>query len=185
MVEFTRLLWLIAAEIAVIALLVLCDATLPGLLGRTRRTLATLPGRSFAVGLVNCAFFGVLSAALLAPGGGIALIGGTLATLTLAAVALGRAAAARLLGERMRPATADPLRQMLAGAGTLTLAASTPLVGWFVVLPLAALLGFGALLIAVVQRRAAPATAPPVPPPPPFPWEPHPPAAPGDAQGWR
>lgn len=186
MSEFTRLLWLIAAEIAIIALLVLCDAMLPGLLGRTRRTIAALPGRSFLVGLVNSAFFGVLSAALLAPGGGIALIGGTLATLILAAIALGLAATARIIGERLRPGSGDPLRQFLAGAGTLALASSAPLVGWFVILPLAALIGFGALLIAVVQRRAAPSAAPAAPHPPPLPWETGPPAPPGgEAQGWH
>jgi hypothetical protein len=184
MAEFTRLLWLVACEIAVVALLVLCNAMLPGLLGRTRQTIIAMPGRSFLVGLLNGAFFGVLSAALLAPGGGIALIGGTLAALLLAFVAAGLAAAARIVGERLRPNATDPLRQFLAGAGTLSLASSVPLVGWFVVLPCAALIGFGALLIAIVQRRAAPdphvATSPP-----PLPWEANPQATHGDAQGWR
>lgn len=187
MQEFMRLLWLIAFEIGVVALLLLCDVMLPGIVARTRRTLATMPGRSFLVGLVNSAFFGVICAALLAPGGGIALIGGTLATLLLALVTVGLAAAARIVGERLRPGATDPLRQFVLGAGVLVVASAVPLVGWFVVLPFAGMAGFGALLIALVQRRAAPAAPPPATvPPPPLPWESGPPTAHGgDAQGWR
>ncbi len=193
MQEFMRLLWLIAFEIGVVALLLLCDAMLPGLLARTRRTLAAMPGRSFLVGLVNSAFFGVLCAALLAPGGGIAPVGLTLTTLLLALVAVGLAAAARIVGERLRPGASDSLRQFVIGASVLVVASSVPLVGWFVVLPFAGLASFGALLIAIVQRRAAPAVPPPATmppfapaPPPPLPWESGPPTAQGgDAPGWK
>lgn len=176
MLELMRLVWLIAFMVGVVALLLLCDVMVPGLLGRTRRTLVAMPGRSFAVGLVNGAFFGVLSAALLAPGGGIALLGIILATLLLALVTLGLAGAARIVGERLRPAAADPVRQFVVGAGILVMAASVPLVGWFVVLPFAGLAGLGALLIAFFQRRGAAAMpqagAPPfAPQPPALPWE--------------
>lgn len=186
MTELMRFLWLIALEVALVALLALCDAMLPGALARTRRTLVAQPGWSFVVGLVNVTFFGVVAAALLAPGGVIALIGGTIATALLALIAIGLAAAARIVGERLRPEATDPLRQLLTGGAALVLAASVPLVGWFVVLPFAGLAGFGAFLIGLVQRRAAPAAppvAPPNPPPatgpPPLPWQQAPPQGPG------
>jgi hypothetical protein len=183
MQEFMRLLWLVVFGIGVVALLLLCDAMLPGLLARTRQTLVAMPWRSFLVGLVNGAFFGLLSAALLAPGGGIALIGGTFATILLALVAVGLAAAARIVGERLRPAAADPVRQFVLGAGVLTLASAVPLVGWFVVLPFAGLAGLGALLIAIVQRR--PAAAMPSATPAPPPWDSGAPLAQGgDARRW-
>ena len=166
--QLTRLLWLIAVEVAIVALLALCDTRLPGTLARTRRTLGALPGRSFLICLVNAAFFGVLGAALLAPGGVVALVGGTIVTLLLACLAVGLAAAARIVGERLRPDAPDPLRQFLVGALVLVLASSVPLVGWFVVFPIAGLTGFGALLIALVQRRGT-VDVPPTPPP--LPWE--------------
>lgn len=168
MEQVMRFLWLLASEAALVALLVLCDAMLPGTLARTRQTLGAMPGRSFLVGLVNAAFFGVLGAALLAPGGGIALIGIAIITLLIACIAVGLAAAARIVGVRLRPAASDPLRQLLVGATVLVLAASVPLVGWFVVLPFAGFSSFGALLITLVQRRTS-ADAPPTPPP--LPWE--------------
>ncbi|MFN8539310.1 MAG: hypothetical protein U0232_17765 [Thermomicrobiales bacterium] len=59
MLELMRLVWLVAFMVGIGALLLLCDVMVPGLLERTRRTLAAMPGRSFAVGLVNGAFFGV------------------------------------------------------------------------------------------------------------------------------
>ncbi len=163
-----RFLWLLVSEVAIIGLLVLCDAMLPGTLARTRQTLGAMPGRSFLVGLVNTAFFGVLGAALLAPGGAVALIGGTIITALLAFLAIGLAAAARIVGVRLRPTTPDPLRQLLVGAIVLVLASSVPLVGWFVVLPFAGLSSFGALLITLVQRRGGVDVQPTAPP---LPWE--------------
>ncbi len=73
-------------------------------------------------------------------------------------MAVGLAAIAQLLGERLRPHDPSAVRRLLVGAATLELAALVPLVGWFAVPALAGLLGYGALVIALVQRAEEPRT---------------------------
>jgi len=65
----------------------------------------------------------------------------------------------RLIDERLRPNDDSAVRQMLAGALTLELAALVPLVGWFAVPALAGLIGYGATVIALIRRRAPPIAA--------------------------
>ena len=142
------------------ALLVLGAVVCPRLVGRARQHAERTPIRSFLVGLINFAFFGLLASAAGARGGILGLIGLLLVAALFSGVALGLSAVAQLVGERLRPADPRPLPRLLAGALTLELAALTPLVGWVVVPLVAGLVGFGAVIIALLWRRApAPAGA--------------------------
>ncbi|MGN6561644.1 MAG: hypothetical protein ACTHMU_03195 [Thermomicrobiales bacterium] len=157
--------WVVLLVVVVGALLVLCDTLLPNLMLRARQNAATWPVRSFFVGLINIGFFGLLALALLAPRRpGLALLGVLLGSLVLALIGVGGTALARLLGDRLRPASHDPLRRLLAGAVALELALLTPVVGWFLLTPIVCCVGGGAVIIALVRRQ--PTVAPPAAPPP-------------------
>jgi hypothetical protein len=174
MPEFMRLLWLIAFEVAAVALIALCDAMLPGLTGRAREAVAAMPVRAFLVGLINLAFFGLVCAVLFSLKGIAGAIGLVLALAVLSLGTLGLTVAARLVAARLYPAAPGTLRSLLGATTILALASSVPFVGWFVVLPIALCTGTGATIIALVRRRAATvspvaATTPPAwswPPPP-------------------
>jgi hypothetical protein len=135
------------------ALLLLCDVAFPKLVGRARHNAERMPLRSLLVGLINLSFFGLLAVALLSGDEGARALGLLVGTVLLSFVALGLAAVARLVGERLRPDDPSMVRRLLAGAVTLELAALVPLVGWFAVTALAGLLGYGAVVIALVRRR--------------------------------
>ncbi|HET8632220.1 MAG TPA: hypothetical protein VFL91_32740 [Thermomicrobiales bacterium] len=154
---------LIGLWVGLAALVALCVALLPDVVARARRNAARMPVRSFFVGLLNVGFFGLLALAFLAskgPGqGGARVIGAALATLVLCGVAVGLAAVAAIVGDRLRPDDPSALRRALAGAVTLELATLVPLVGWFVLPALICCVGCGATIIALIWRRA-PDTAP-------------------------
>ena len=76
------------------------------------------------------------------------LVGGLLVTWGL----LGSAGLARHLGERLWP-KAEPWQQMKHGGLTLVCGALLPVVGWAVLLPLIAILGWGLQLRCLVRRR--------------------------------
>lgn len=141
-------------SIGLIALLALCQALFPTLLARTQANLTERPYRSLLVGLLNFAFFGLISALLLAGDDGAKLLGLIVASILLSFVVPGLAAVAQLLGARLRPEPSDPIRQTIAGALALVLAATVPLVGWFMLPALAGLAGYGAVIIALVRRRS-------------------------------
>jgi hypothetical protein len=140
-------------SVGMIALMLLSNAAFPGLVARARHTAERMPVRSFAVGLINFAFFGLLSVALLSGDQGAKVIGLIVGTVLLSFVTLGLAAITLLIGERLRPNDTSLLRQLLAGAITLDLAALVPLVGWFTVPTLAGLAGYGAIIIALIRRE--------------------------------
>src|SRR3954454_3611803 len=132
MPELTRLVWWIAFEVAVVALIALCDAMLPALTQRARETVAATPIRAFLVGLINLAFFGLICIVLFAAKGIAAVIGIVLAVAVLSLGTLGLTVVARLVAARLFPEMADSLRGLLGGTTVLVLASSVPLVGWFV-----------------------------------------------------
>lgn len=139
--------------IGLTALIMLNRAVFPALIERTRANVIYMPRRAFLVGLVNSGFFGLISVGLLSAGEGAALLGLIVAAILLAFISVGLSAIADLIGERLSIPSQLPLLRTLVGAITLQLAALTPLVGWMVVPFIAGLLGYGALIIALVQRR--------------------------------
>lgn len=155
------LLIVLSIVVGLSALLLVCDVVFTSIVGRARVTIERMPIRAFVVGLVNMLFFGLIAAALLSKGQTVRLLGVGVGTILLSFVALGLAAVARFVGERLRPNDPSPVRRLLAGALALELAASAPFVGWFVVPILAGVIGYGAIIIALLWRRPARAeTAP-------------------------
>lgn len=131
---------------------------------RARDTAERMPVRSALVGFINFAFFGILSIAVLSVGqwaethvstgsaGLIRLLGVLIILFLLTFIAFGITAVARWVGERLVP-NATATRQALSGIVALEVASTTPLIGWIFV-PLAViLLGYGAIIIALVWRR--------------------------------
>ncbi len=141
----------------------LWSALAPAWVGRCEERFRTAPGRTLAAGLVLGGLPFVASLALLnAPAAG-AKFAGLALLLSLVAVALaGAAGLARHLGRRLpSPADADrPWKAVIRGWAVLYLAALLPILGWFVLLPLALLSGVGAAVLSAVRPATAPAAAP-------------------------
>ncbi|MBI4674038.1 MAG: hypothetical protein HY741_20520 [Chloroflexi bacterium] len=155
---------LVILGIGTVGLTVLLDVVFARWVRRASASVAQMPIRSAVVGAINFVFFSVIAFVVFAiaqeldKGSSrelsvILRFWGALIILVLASfVALGIAASARWLGERIAPEK-NALRQSITGIVVLELACFAPLVGWIVV-PLAAMLvGYGAVIIALVWRR--------------------------------
>lgn len=149
------IMMLLISGIGLAALMALGTAFFPNLILHTRTNLERMPIRSFLVGLVNSAFFGLICAALLAARGLPALLGLLIGVTLLLAISLGLAAIAGMAAERLGLGHLPPLRRLLAGALILELAALTPFAGWIGVPLLAGMAGYGALIIAIVRRPSS------------------------------
>jgi hypothetical protein len=148
------LLIVIIVGAGMIALALVCYAVLPRFIERTRATAIAMPVRSFGVGLINIAFFGLIAAAFAAGGPGARLVA-LLVTIALSVpLTLGLAAVALAIGERLRPGDPRVLWRLALGVLALTLAALVPLVGWLLVPLVAGCTGVGATAIELVRRPA-------------------------------
>lgn len=148
------------------ALSLVLDVLFPSFVRRARTTAERMPIRSAIVGFINFAFFSILGIAILSiaqeadnggSGGGanlLRLIGGIEILGLLTFIAFGIAAIARWVGERMLP-DGSAVRQSLSGVLVLELAALAPFVGWILVPLSVILVGYGAVIIALVWRRNA------------------------------
>jgi hypothetical protein len=131
---------------------------------KTKRVINQMPGRSFGVGLVNFLFFGVILIVLFTITDGnanrvssvvriILLIPTlTLTALLTAVLSLGLAGMVNLLGERIFPEF-NTLKRSVGGSVVLSFACALPFVGWFLLLPYAGLIGFGAVILGFFQRE--------------------------------
>lgn len=158
------ILILLISGIGIAALTVVCDVMLARLVRRARANVSRMPVRALIVGVINFLFFGIIGFVLFAvaqeaENGGAGGVAGILRLLGVAEVlalaaflALGLTASARWVGEKIAP-EANALRQIISGIVVLELASLAPLVGWILV-PLAAfLLGYGAVIVALVRRK--------------------------------
>lgn len=145
----------------VTGLALLLDVLFSKLVRRARHTAEKMPLRSALVGFVNFLFFGILCVAsfgiaqeLPEEGGrGLLILFSLLILLILSAfLGFGLAASARWVGERIAP-EASATRQLVSGIVTLELASLAPFVGWVLVPLFAFLVGYGAVIIALVWRR--------------------------------
>ena len=74
----------------------------------------------------------------------------------LLAVIFGLASVATILGERvlaLRKQESSPLAQTSVGTLLLAILGALPFLGWFLIAPIAALLGLGAVVLSVKQMR--------------------------------
>jgi hypothetical protein len=152
---------LLAIGIALPGLLLAWSLIFPATVERARGRLEGAPWRCFWIGLAGLLAVGLPLAILFnIPAGPVKFVGwvGLFALLALASV--GAAGLAALMGERLRSVglNASAPGALLRGAIALELAAAFPLVGWFVVIPVAMICALGAALLALLRRgpRAAP-----------------------------
>jgi hypothetical protein len=150
-------------NLSLAAFFVTLSALFPRRVGQTRLVADAMPGRAFAVGLVNGLFLGAIVFVLLALAGQVGhdLLRAALMIPALffsavlgVGVSFGLAGMVRLVGGRLTPAQSD-LRQTIWGVLALSLGCSLPLVGWFGLLPYASLLGLGAFIIGFFFRERA------------------------------
>lgn len=143
---------------------ILLDALFARFVRRASANAARMPIRSAVVGAINFIFFSIVAIVALAVAqelehSGIGfltpllrLFGASVILVLAAFIALGIAACARWLGERLAP-DRSAVRQIIAGITVLELACLAPLVGWIVVPFATTFIGYGAVIIALVWRR--------------------------------
>lgn len=134
-------------------------ALFPARAAKTRQIAAASPGRAFGIGLVNVLFALVIAFVFFSlaekTGGALRAILALPVVILVAALAValsfGLAAAAGLAGERIAPAQSG-WKQTLWGTLLIGLGSSVPFLGWFLLLPYAALMGAGAFIIGLLKR---------------------------------
>ncbi|MEE9284817.1 MAG: hypothetical protein V3V35_03710 [Dehalococcoidia bacterium] len=120
--------------------------------------LVSSPGKSLAVGVVTAlalfGFFIGLQASGVPP---LRLISVIIAAGGSIAVLFGLAAVAASLGERvlaLRDRGSSEFAQTAVGTIVLAVLGAAPLLGWFLIAPISALLGLGAVVISATRRSA-------------------------------
>ena len=147
----------IAVALTLVALFVVVAALFPSAIARTRHSMETSPGASFAIGLVNSLLMGGIALALagLADGLGFGLLRvpavGLMAILVVL-LTFGLSGATNMIGGRLFPERSATGRGLLGGTG-LVLACLTPFVGWFGVLPYVSFLGIGGFILSLFRRE--------------------------------
>ncbi|MBI5962495.1 MAG: hypothetical protein HY863_03380 [Chloroflexi bacterium] len=127
---------------------------------KTQRVITAMPGRSFGVGLVNFAFFGVIALVLFSVAGNagefirfILTVPALLITAVLVIMlSFGLAGTSNLLGERIFP-DQPAWRQTAWGTVILSFACALPIVGWFLLFPYIGFVGIGAFILGLFQRE--------------------------------
>ncbi|MBI3244649.1 MAG: hypothetical protein HYZ49_20415 [Chloroflexi bacterium] len=148
-------------NLALVAFFVVLNALFPRRIARTKMVADAMPGRAFAVGLVNFLFFGAITFILFTL---VGQVGNELLKVILALPALfflsalsvglsfGLAGMVQLVGERLA-ANQTEIRRTIWGALALSFGSSLPFVGWFGLLPYAGLMGLGALIVSFFWRE--------------------------------
>ena len=158
---------MLAIGIALPGLLLAWSLIFPATVERARLRLERTPWRCFWIGLAALLAAGLpLAGALRALAGPAQLVGWVGLFSLLALASLGAAGLAALMGERLRSPdiwkgdaglAASAPGALLRGAVALELAAVFPLIGWFVVIPIATICALGAALLALLRRGRRPA----------------------------
>lgn len=125
----------------------------------SQRLMEQAPSRCFWVGLVNTVFFTIVILTFIALGDNglpiffvpaIFVLG-----LLLLSISLGLSSLAQIVGERLLPAGSG-LRQQLIGGSLLVLACTTPIIGWFVLLPIFIIVSLGSVMLHLLSRLRSP-----------------------------
>ncbi len=162
MTDILRLSFIIILlTIALAAYFLVIGALFTNRAAKTQRVIIAMPGRSFGVGLVNFAFFGVIALVLFSVAGSagdfIRLILTVPALLITAVLAImlsfGLAGTSDLLGERIFP-DQPAWKQTAWGTVILSFACALPIVGWFLLFPYVGFVGIGAFILGLFQRES-------------------------------
>lgn len=160
MTDILRLFFIVVLlTIGLAAYFLVVGALFANRVAKAQRVINQMPGRAIGVGLVNFLFFGVIAMILFSVAEntrGVIQVILTIPALLIAALltiilSFGLAGMVNLVGERILPEHSS-LRRSVWGTVLLTFACSLPFVGWFLLLPYAALLGFGAVILGFLQR---------------------------------
>jgi hypothetical protein len=146
---------MLAIGIALPGLLLAWSLIFPGTVEQARARLERTPWRCFWIGLAGLLAGGLPLAVLFnIPAGPVQFVGWVGLFGLLAVASVGAAGLAALMGERLRSLglSASAPGALLRGAVALELAAAFPLVGWFVVIPIATICALGAALLAMLRR---------------------------------
>lgn len=162
MTDILRLSFIvILLTIALAAYFLVIGALFANRAAKIKRVITAMSGRSFGVGLVNFAFFGVIALVLFSVAGStgdfirfILTVPALLITAVLAIMlSFGLAGISNLLGERIFPD--QPAWQQTAwGAVILSFACALPIVGWFLLFPYVSFVGIGAFILGLFQRES-------------------------------
>ena len=141
--------------VIIAAFVTVLDGYLPRLARRVEAMAVSAPWRSLLTGLANLLFFGVVALAFLvfSEWTGVTLLAlpalAVLAVLAMAVVwgivGMTGLLAGRAFGQHSRSG------QMFRGSLLLFVACLTPVLGWFVLLPVVMLVGLGALILSFFQ----------------------------------
>ena len=147
----------VLGSLTLTAFFLVVNALFPNRVARTRAMADGSPGRAFGVGVINWVFLSALAFTffVLRDNLGITIfsIPGNL-VLAIIAIGLifGLAGLVQLVGERLAPSQGSAARTIW-GSLALSLACATPVVGWFALLPYAAIVGLGAFVLSFLYTR--------------------------------
>jgi hypothetical protein len=147
-------------DLGLIAYFMVVSALFPARVARAQALFERLPGRAFAIGLVNFLFFATAAFVLLSlanQAGGLLKVILTLPALAfllllLIMLSLGLTAMVNLLGGRLFP-DQTPWRRALTGAFLLGVGSAVPVAGWFLLFPYVGLCGMGAFILTFFQKE--------------------------------
>ena len=160
MTDILRLFFIIGLlTIGLVAYFLVIGALFASRVTQVQRIINQMPGRASGVGLVNFLFFGVIALILFSVAentSGVIRVILTIPALLIAALmtiilSFGLAGMVNIVGERILPEHSS-LKRTVGGTVMLTFACALPFVGWFLLLPYTALLGFGAVILGFFQR---------------------------------
>lgn len=156
------LVWSAFGTVIIAALVVAVGVLFPSVVGRARAAAETRPARACVVGLVDGGFLLLLGPALrvVARWSDWRVLPVVLPVLLLLGLglALGWAAVAGLVGERVWPQRSIHVQRALSAA-LLTLGSLVPVAGWLVLLPYVSALGLGGTVMALMSRPKPPDSA--------------------------
>ncbi|MBT3313758.1 MAG: hypothetical protein HN390_04005 [Anaerolineae bacterium] len=128
----------------------------PATVERAQTRLDESPWKSFWVGLVVLIILAIPTMVLLSAGGGVGqFLGWALVAAILTVNGIGAAGIAAKMGLLLakRSDGLSPASAFVRGAVALELAAVFPLVGWFIVIPLAIIASLGATAFALFSKK--------------------------------
>ncbi len=147
----------VLGSLTLTAFFLVVNALFPNRVARTRAMADASPSRAFGVGVLNWIFLSALAFTffVLSDNLGFTLFS-IPGTLVLAVIAIGLifglAGLVQLVGERLAPSQ-GPAARTIWGSLALSLACATPVVGWFALLPYAAIVGLGAFVLSFLYTR--------------------------------
>ena len=159
---FKILFPIVATLMSFVCYCLLFEGTFPSAVKRCSQTYHTRPIRTIALGMFLGIPSVVLALAFLNSGNPLGqFLGFSMIFFVISTAILGAAGLAGLIGHRLNSPqdVHQPWKRVYRGSIVLAITFLFPVVGWFLVLPVTLLSGFGAALIALMGRKKQPSTS--------------------------